>query len=281
MRASLSSIFALMLVACGEATPPAPTPAAAPTPVVAPAPAPPVTPHGRVFLAASEAGLTPIACHEAHVPKFSSGADCLGLAPVGSELRLESGERVKITGTGMGSCGGTALIVAAEPDALRGHATGPADASFVEVVPPTTPDEAAANAPEGLLARVAEVVQAEHPTLKDMKGLQLRQLAQIDLDGDRQPEGLAAVSLPPTEEDAPPAFAGLYLVPSAADAKPRKLRGAAGSPVQYTVLGALDLDADGKPELWLNSYDDDGFAWSIEQVGSAGLVELGRWRCEA
>ena len=288
MRARLPSTLAptltalaLTLTACGEA--PAPAPAvAAPAPVVAPAPAPPVTPHGRVFLAASEAGLTPIACHLAHVPKYSSGADCLALAPVGSELRLESGERVKVTGTGMGDCGGTALVVAASsPDALRGHAVGPADASFVEVVPPTTPAEAAASAPDGLLARVAEVALADHPALKDTKGLQLLQLAQIDLDGDRQPEGLAAVMVPASEEDAPPAFAGLYLVPSAADARPRKLKGEPGSPLRYTVLGALDLDADGRPELWLNSYDDDGFAWSIEQVGTAALTELGRWRCEA
>lgn len=269
----------LACTACGEAPPPAaPKPKAAP--VETPAPPPTVAPYGRVFMAASETGLVPVACHEAHVPKFSTGAACLALMPVGGEVKLDSGATAKITGSGPAACGGgQALVVQAAPEALRGHATAPADASFVEVLPPMTPDEAAKAAP-GLAAQLAAVVSAEHPTLGDTKRLQLRQLAEIDLDGDRKPERLASVTLPGADEDAGPAFAALYLVPVEADARPRKLKGEPGAGVQYTVLGALDLDADGRPELWLNSYDDDGFAWSIEQVGSAMLTEIGRWRCD-
>ncbi len=273
---------ALLVLACGEASTPAPAPVAAPTPVAA-APAPPVKPHGRVFLAATESGLIPIACHEAHVPKFSTGEPCLALAPVGSELRLESGALAKVTGTGPAACGGgQALVVTAPAEALRGHATAPSDPPFVETVPPSTPADALAAAPEGTLAGIAAAVATDHPTLKDAKRLQLHQWSEIDLDGDGKPEGLASVSLPAVsdEDDAPPAFAGIYLVPATEGARPRKIKGEPGG-VQYTVLGAVDLDADGRPELWLNSYDDDGFAWSIEQVGSAQLTELGRWRCNA
>ncbi|HEY0133129.1 MAG TPA: hypothetical protein VGB85_03590, partial [Nannocystis sp.] len=249
-----------------------------------PAPAPPAKPHGRVFLAASESGLIPIACHEAHVPKFSTGEPCLALAPVGTELRLESGALAKVTGTGPAACGGgQALVVEAPAEALRGHATAPSDPSFVETVPPSTPAEAAEAAPAGTLASIAAVVATDYPALGDTKGLQLQQWSEIDLDGDRKPEGLASVTLPATggEDDAPPAFAGLYLVPAVEGARPRKIKGEPGAGVQYTVLGVVDLDADGRPELWLNSYDDDGFAWSIEQPGSAQLTELGRWRCDA
>ena len=281
---SLASPWVSRLLACGEAPAPAPAPAAAPTPVVAPAPAPPVKPHGRVFLAASESGLIPIACHEAHVPKFSTGEPCLALAPVGSELRLESGALAKVTGTGPAACGGgQALVVGAPAESLRGHATAPSDPAFVETVPPGTPADALAAAPEGLLASIAAAVATDHPALGDTKRLRLQQWSEIDLDGDRKPEGLASVTLPATsdEDDAPPAFAGLYLVPAVAGARPRKIKGEPGGGVQYTVLGVVDLDADGRPELWLNSYDDDGFAWSIEQVGSAQLTELGRWRCDA
>lgn len=60
----------------------------------------------------------------------------------------------------------------------------------------------------------------------------------------------------------------------------RKLKGQSGAGVQYMLLGALDLDADGRPELWLNTYDDDGFAWSVEKLGSVDTTELGRRRCE-
>jgi hypothetical protein len=288
MRALVPSFVALLLTACGEAPPPTPKAAVAPTPSPAPAAAP-VTPHGRVFLAVTESGLIPIACHEAHVPKFSFGAPCLALTPTGSELKLESGVRTRVTGTAPAACGGSAAhpsavdmaaLVDAPPEALRGHATAPADANFVEVVPPTTPAEALAAAPE-LPARLAAAALAAYPALGDTRKLQLRQLAEIDLDGDRTPETLASVTLPGADEDAPPAFAAVYLVPRAADAPPRKLKGEPGAGLQYTVLGALDLDADGRPELWLNSYDDDGFAWSVEQLGSAMLTELGRWRCDA
>ena len=283
MRAPLLSI--LVLTACGA--PAAPAPAAKTDPVAAPAeaPGPPAAkqPHGRVFLAATGTGLTPIACHEAHVPKFSNGEACLALMPVGSQVHLESGASAKVLGTGPSDCPGTpgqTLLVEAARESLRGHATAPADATFVEVVPPTTPDEAAAAAPSTLLTSLKQAVAAEFPALGDAKQLQLRQFAQVDLDGDGKPEGLAAVSLPGAGEDAAPAFAGLYLVPHS-DPRPRKLKGDPAAGLQYTVLGALDLDADGKPELWLNSYDDDGFAWSIEQVASEGLQELGRWRCDA
>lgn len=278
-------MLVLMCTGCGEAgtstsgpSPAAQKPAAAPVPTP---PAAPVTPFGRVFMIAGETGLAPVACHEGHVSKFSTGAACLALMPVGSEVKLEAGALAKVTGTGTAACGGgPAVVVEATPEALRGHATAPADANFVEVLPPMTPQEAAKAAPE-LTASLAALVLADHPTLGDTAKLQLRQLAEIDLDGDKQPERLASVTLPGADEDAGPAFAAIYLVPKEAEARPRKLKGEPGAGVQYTILGALDLDADGRPELWLNSYDDDGFSWSIEQVGSAQLAELGRVRCGA
>lgn len=278
----MTSLLLTSLFACGEAkSPPAVASGPKLAPIETPAPAAPVKPYGRVFLIAGETGLAPIACHEAHVPKFSTGADCLALMPTGSEVKLDAGLAVKVTGVGTAVCGGgPAVVVAATPEQLRGHATAPADASFVEVLPPMTPQEAAKAAPE-LTATLAALVLVEHPTLTDTKALQLRQLAEIDLDGDKQPERLVSVTLPGADEDAGPAFAAIYLVPPEADARPRKLKGEPGLGVQYTILGALDLDADGRPELWLNSYDDDGFSWSIEQVGSALLTELGRVRCGA
>src|SRR5687768_14750582 len=110
MRAPLVSIpvSILVLTACGEPAAPAPAAKTAPVEPVAPAPPEVKKPHGRVFLAATGTGLTPIACHEAHVPKFSSGEACLALMPVGSEVRLESGATAKVLGTGPSDCPGAA-----------------------------------------------------------------------------------------------------------------------------------------------------------------------------
>lgn len=271
----------VLTLGCGEAAPPAPAPAAKPVPVLAPEVKPPAAPHGRVFLVAGESGLAPVACHLGHVPKFSQGDECLELIKVGSSARLESGQVVKVTGEGKAECGeGKAAVVDALPEALRGHAVAPADVDFVEVIPPTTPDEADKAADEPLRGRLRDAVEREHPELAPAKGLKVRQVAQVDLDGDHKPETLVAVTLPGAGEDAAPAFAGLFHAPDG-DLPLRKLKGGAGTGVQYMLLGALDLDADGRPELWLNTYDDDGFVWSVEKLGSVDLTELGRRRCEA
>ena len=282
MRVYPSILVALMMAACGEPPAPAkPAPTKAAAPVTAPAVAPPAEPRGRVFMIASEAGLAPVACHLAHVPKFSQGDECLALLKTGSNARLESGQVSRITGVGKADCGeGQAALVEAPPETLRGHATAPVETDFVEVIPPVTPAEADKAAPEPLRARLREALAREFPDLAAAKPLQVRQVAQIDLDADGKPETLVVVAVPAADPDAPPAFSGLYVVPEG-EVPVRKLKGEPGSGVQYMLLGALDLDADGRPELWLNTYDDDGFAWSVEQLGSVELTELGRRRCEA
>ncbi len=283
MRAYLSihlSILVLMVAACGE--PPA-KPAPVKTPVAAPVATPvaaPAEPHGRVFMSASEAGLAPIACHLAHVSKFSQGDECLVLLKTGSNARLESGQVTRITGTGKADCGeGLAALVDAPVEALRGHAIAPVDTDFVEPIPPVTPAEADKAAPEPLRARLREALLREAPELAPATALQVRQVANIDLDADGKPETLAVIALPAADPDAAPSYAGIFVVPEG-ELPVRKLKGQSGAGVQYMLLGALDLDADGRPELWLNTYDDDGFAWSVEKLGSVDMTELGRRRCE-
>ena len=113
-----SILVALMMAACGEPPAPAkPAPTKAAAPVTAPAVAPPAEPRGRVFMIASEAGLAPVACHLAHVPKFSQGDECLALLKTGSNARLESGQVSRITGVGKADCGeGQTALVEAPPE---------------------------------------------------------------------------------------------------------------------------------------------------------------------
>lgn len=281
MRAYPSILVVLMMAACGGEPPapakPAPAKAAAP---LAPAVAPPAEPHGRVFMIAGESGLAPVACHLAHVPKFSQGDECLALLKPGSNARLESGQVTRITGAGKADCGeGQAALVEAPAATLRGHAIAPVETDFVEVIPPVTPAEADKAAPEPLRARLREALLREHPDMTAAK-LEVRQVAQIDLDADGKPETLAIVAVPAADPEMPPSFSGIFLAPEG-EVPVRKLKGEKNSGVQYMLLGALDLDADGRPELWLNTYDDDGFAWSVEKLGSVDLTELGRRRCEA
>jgi hypothetical protein len=288
MRALALSLLAVL--ACGaEPAPAAPTPA----PAKAPAKAEPVQREamplelrGRVFLVSSEVGLLPLACHDVeHADRFRRGEACLGLLPVGSEVRGEDGVAHAVTGTAVEPCGEVkAVTVTGAPETWRGHATTPpAHGAWVEAVPLTTPGEADKAAPAELRRRLVAALSADQPALAKLaaRQLEVRQRAVLDLDGDGEPEQLAAVAVPGGKTpDGEPllAYAGLYLLP-AGEAPPRQLVGAAPGGPQYTVLGALDLDADGKRELWLNTYEDEGFTQSVQRVGDAGLTELGAWRC--
>ncbi len=289
-----SSRFSPVLVACGllacgaEAPPPpAPTPKVAPAPEPAKAAAPEVALHdrGRVFMVGGEVGFVPLACSDkrSNPPRLASGDACLALLPTGAAVRGEDGTARKVTGTAKDPCeGATAVTVEGAEEAWRGHATAPpVDDAWAEVVLPTTPAEDDAAAPAELRARVVAQVEKDHPGLKAKK-LQVRQRAMIDLDGDGAPEQVVSIAVPgpkDAEGDETLLFAGLYVV-AAGDTPPRKLAGAAPGTVQYRVLGALDLDEDRKPELWLNTYDADKFTQSVEQIGEAGLTQLGRWVCE-
>lgn len=279
------------VLACGGEAPPAPKVEAKPAPKVeAVKPAEPEMPlheRGRVFLVGGEVGFVPLACSDrgAKPPqRFAGGEACMALLPAGSSVRGIDGTALKVKGTGKDSCGGVAVTIEGAADAWRGHATAPpVDDEWVEPVPPTTPAEADAAAPPELRKKLVEAVEKEHAGVKAAKKLQVRQRAIVDVDGDGAPEQVVAVAVPgPKSADGEEtlAFAGLYVVP-ANDAPLRKLAGAAPGTVQYTLLGALDLDKDGKPELWLNTYDEDTFTQSVEQVGEAGLQQIGKWVCEA
>lgn len=284
-------VVAAMMTACGGEAPPAPapTPKAAPPPAPAKATEPEVALHdrGRVFLVGGEVGFVPLACSDkggAKPERFKTGDACLELLPKGAQVRGEDGTARTVTGTAKDPCeGATAVTVEGSGDAWRGHATAPpVDAEWVEVVPPTTPAEDDAAAPAELRARVVAQVEKDHPGVKAKK-LQVRQRALLDLDGDDAPEQVLAVAVPGAKDadgDETLAFAGLYVV-APGDAPPRKLAGSAPGTVQYRVLGVLDLDKDGKVELWLNTYDADKFTQSLASVGEAGLEQFGHWVCEA
>lgn len=289
-RFSLVVAAALGLAACGGEAPPPPTPKAAPAPAPAKAAEPEVALHdrGRVFLVGGEAGFVPLACTDKlgkPDERFKSGEACLALLPKGAQVRGEDGAARTLTGTAKDPCeGATAVTVEGAGDGVRGFATAPpVDGEWVELVPPTTPAEDDAAAPPELRAKVAAQVEKDHPGVKAAKKLQVRQRALIDLDKDGAPEQVVAVAVPGAKNDDGDetlAFAGLYVV-AAGEAPPRELAGAAPGTVQYRVLGAVDLDEDGAPELWLNTYDADKFTQSLASVGEGGLTQFGHWVCEA
>lgn len=277
-----------LLVGCGDAPAPPPPPApkapalAKPTP---PPPPPAPAPTGRALLVASEFGLSPLACYLDQTRAFATGDACLALAPAGAELWLVAAARAaKVTGFGATSCPDAApqptLKVEAEAEALRGDAVVPlALKDALTYTPPTRPEDVDRAAPKELRKRLALALTAAFPTLGAVKP-RVEQRAELDLDGDGALEVLIAVTVPAArgEDDAVARAAALFIERAGALTL---LRGGEGSRARYTVLGALDLDGDGHRELYLNTYDDEGFALTLERLGEGGLEALGRWSCGA
>lgn len=286
MRSVPLALLVSLLVGCGGEAPPPPPPASAPapTPGPAPAPEPPPPPTGRALLVASEFGLSPLACFLDAGKQFASGADCLALAPTGTEVWLMSGGAAKVVGRAVANCPNAAtpeptLTIDAPPDALRGDAVVPASLKEALVyVTPAVPADVDRDTPKELRGRIAEAVRAAAPELKTIK-VRVDQRVSVDLDGDGAGEDMVAVVVPgdPKDDEANFRFSGFFLVPPAG--APVLLRSRADTRERYALLGAIDLDGDGARELYLNTYGDDGFSLSLESRGKGGLETLGRWSC--
>jgi hypothetical protein len=286
MTSRTAAVMALLLAAgCGAETPP-PAAKPAPPPVKtepAPEPAPPSAPTGRALLVATEYGLSPIACFLDQEKKFAAGETCLGLGPVGAEAWLLSGATAKVTGRGEATCPGAdapepTLAIDAAREALRGDALLPASArELLTYVPPTLPPDVDKATTKELRERVTTALTAAYPALGKLARVRVEQRALLDLDGDGAAEELVAASVPGKDEDAALRVSALLHGPENGALAP--LRGRTDTSEHYTVIGALDLDGDGKRELYLNTYDDDGFSLSVERRAPEGLVSEGRWSC--
>lgn len=288
-RALLPALLSALASACGGETAPTPEPAPAPTAPPPPAPATPEplppTPPGRAFLVATESGLAPIACFFEQTRSFAAGAACLELGRAGVEVWLMSGAVATITGRDALTCAGEpqpTLTLDVPREDLRGEAVLPTSLrEAVAYAPPTLPHEVDRAAPKSLRKRVQAAIAAAHPQLA-RAAVRVEQQAQLDLDGDAVSESLVVATVPARSkkgEDAPPpAFSGVFLAP-AGDAPPTLLRGHTDASGRFTVLGAVDLDGEGTRELYLNTYDDEGFTLSIERVEGGALTTVGEWRC--
>ncbi len=288
LRATPAALALLALaVGCSEPTPPPapkPAPAAAPAPAEPATPAPPPTPTGRAILVASEFGLSPVACFLDHTKAFAAGEACLPLAPTGAEVwMMSSAAAAKVTGRGTSECAGApreaTLAVDVPRDSLRGEAVfPPALKDALQYTPASAPPDVDRAAPKELRERVAAALAAAFPDAGKLAP-RIDQTAALDLDGDGAPEQLVAASVPGDsgDDDAPLRVAALLLAQG--DAPLALLRGRASGRERYHVVGAVDLDADGRRELYLNTYDPDGFSLSLERQTPEGLRTEGRWSC--
>jgi hypothetical protein len=232
-----------------------------------------------------DGGLLPLACFDKDKKTLVTGADCVALVAEGSEVYMESSFGKKAlektgAGTTMSTCGDegaiptAALSAGAEYDwAVWPKSVAP---TFEQLSPDTWSDRGARlEEPE------ATAIQAAIAKHRDSKGEFLpKQKATIDVDGDGKKElFVSAVLISPSDPDTY-LFSGLFMAPGGDLGNIVLIDRAKKGTDVIKLFGAVDLDGDGKRELWTGIAFEGGAGERIVQLG-AEPKPLGKWTCGA
>lgn len=242
-----------------SAAPAAPAASASPSAPAAPAGGPAA--GSAVFFAidGDEDGggplaLVPLSCYDARTRQLGAGAACLDLVPAGATAMTDHGP-VKVGARAAPRCKS-----APESPGLRVAVTGPvpggaptyavwpsAEAARLQVLPDKNVD-ATMSAVEGLLR--AAIRQGSGQRAADIG---VYQIALLDMDGDGKRERLYSATLP--DRRGRTLWSGLFV----GDAYGKSARVVSEDKLErpgdhsMRVLGAMDLDRDGRLELWVST----------------------------
>jgi hypothetical protein len=245
----------------------------------------PKPPETSSVLFSVDGGLLPLACFDKDKKAILTGGDCVALVAEGSEVYMESSFGKKAlektgSGTTMSTCGDegaiptAALSAGAEYDwAVWPKSVAP---TFEQLSPDTWSDRGARL--EEAEAKAIQDAMAKHG---GSKGEFLsKQKASLDVDGDGKKElFVSAVLISPSDPDTF-AFSGLFMAFGGDLANVVLIdRTKKGTDV-VKLFGAVDLDGDGKRELWTGISFDGGAGERIVQLG-AEPKPLGKWTCGA
>ncbi|PRP96196.1 hypothetical protein [Enhygromyxa salina] len=293
---SVLALITLVLPGCKKDPEPEPEKEVktAPEPVVLPDPGPveprfdltgPKPPETSTVVFSVDGALTPLACFNKDKGALASGADCVGLVAEGSEVYMESSFGKKAlektgAGTTTSMCADEGAIPVANLSSGADYdwAVWPKSLApeFTQISPDTWSDRGAR-----LEEAESTAVQAAIAQVKKSAGeFQPKQKASIDIDGDGKDEWFAsAVLINPNDPDTY-LFSGLFMAPGGDLTKLQLIDQAKKGADVIKLFGAVDLDGDGKRELWTGISFDGGAGERIVQLQDSPKT-LGKWTCGA
>ncbi|WP_157596439.1 hypothetical protein [Plesiocystis pacifica] len=289
--------LALVLSACGgkeekpaEDKPAEKQPEPEPEPDTTPAeprfdlsgPKPPET-SSVVF--AVDGALAPMACFDKDKGALAAGADCAALVAEGSEVYMEDSYGKKsldktLAGNKDSTCGDKGALPTAELDGGANYDWGVWPKSlggdFTQIDPDTWSDRGAR-----LEDAEQEAVLAAITKVRNVKGeFQSKQKAATDVDGDGKDDVfISAIMLNPNDPDTY-LFSGLFMAPGGDMANLVLLDRAKKGADVIRLRGTVDLDGDGKRELWTGITFDGGDGNRMMKLGDKPEA-LGKWTCGA
>lgn len=292
----LAAAFALLLPACKGEEPAedtkkedkAPPP---PPPDTTPAPpqfdlSGPKPPETSTVVFAVDGALLPLACFDKDKKQILPGKQCGSMVAEGSEVYMESSFNTKAlektsAGTKDSLCGDSGALPTPGLDGGASYdwAVWPKSLApeFKQMHPDTWSDR-------GALLEEAEskAIQDAIAKIRNVQGdFQSKQKAKADIDGDGTDElFVSAILINPADPDTY-LFSGLFMAPGGDLSKVQLIdRSKKGADV-IRLRGVVDLDGDGKRELWTGLTFDGGNGDRIVQATDGDPKPIGGWSCGA
>jgi hypothetical protein len=242
----------------------------------------PVPPEASMAFFVVEGALLPLGCFDKDKGKVLGGKDCLDMAPQGEEARLASqtGSAVKKVGepTAPLCTKGDGKKTARAVDGLESGA----DFSFgvwpraayrtVEAVPEETLSDKGRQLDAGEKEKLAAAMGKEGE-------VEAHQVAQIDVDGDGKAEKIYSVFIRHATEPERYAWSGAFLAEGGDLGKLHLLEKSKSKQDVFEVRAAVDLDGDGRRELWVRLVFEEGSGDRIVRLDGWKPVPLAKWTC--
>jgi hypothetical protein len=246
-------------------------------------------PEASTVFFAVDGALIPIACWDKAGGKIKGGPDCRSLVKAGDEVYVAS-EFTKALDT-VGEAKNALCEVADSPTSLAA-ATVDGGASYdFAMWPKAAHDLMAPLGADTRSERARDLDSAEEEALKkaisavskkaDAGDLRPQQRAELDIDGDGKAElFLAAVVAHPKDPDRN-LFSGLFMAPGGDVGAMVLIDQSKRDADIVTLRGAVDLDGNGKHELWVGLQWDGGSGDRVVTLDGGKAKALGKWSCGA
>ncbi|MFO7563220.1 MAG: hypothetical protein R6X02_11300 [Enhygromyxa sp.] len=245
----------------------------------------PKPPETSTVVFAVDGALLPLACFDKDKGQLLPGKECGGLVAEGSEVYMESSfgnKALDKTGAGTKSslCGDSGAIPTPQLEAAAAYdwAVWPKSlAPEYEQIHPDTWSDRGARLDEA----EAKAVQDAIAKVRNVKGdFQPKQKATVDIDGDGKDElFVSAVLVNPSDPDTY-LFSGLFMAPGGELGNLVLIDRSKKAADVIRLRGVVDLDGDGKRELWTGLTFDGGSGDRIVQI-AGDPKPIGGWTCGA
>lgn len=250
----------------------------------------PKPPQANATFFTVNGALMPIACYDAAKKTLKGGASCGNQVPAGSEVYLasETGQQLDKVGPKKNSLcepAGTSKSYAAsslDQGSNYDFAVWPrSTAALVKQVPARSQsprkaklDEAQSEAIKKALLKIAKT--------KKTGGLRSNQKVELDIDGDGKKELFISATLDHPRDPDQILASGLWMAPGG-DLNQLVLidRARGRLPESVVLRGIIDLNGDGRSELWATLLFEGGAGDRVYQWKGNQPKALAKWSCGA